>query len=126
MGSLNRATVLGNVTRDIEIKYAGNGNAIANFSVATNETWTDKATGTKQEKAEFHRVTVFGKLAELCAEYLKKGSQVYLDGRLQTREYEAKDGAKKSTTEIIAQNVVFVGGGKGGGSGPAAATDDPF
>jgi single-strand DNA-binding protein len=95
------------------VRYTPSGAAVANFSVATNESWMDKS-GQKQEKTEWHKVVVWGKIAELCGKYLSKGRQCYLEGRLQTREWTDKDGHKKYTTEIQAQTVQFLGGANAG------------
>lgn len=108
MSSYNNATVVGNLGRDPEVRYTGGGQAVCNFSIATSESWTDKATGNKQEKTEWHRIVVWGKQAENCGQYLKKGSKALVSGRLQTREWD-KDGAKQYTTEIVADRVVFLG-----------------
>lgn len=102
MKSLNKVTVLGYLGKEPEIKHAANGNAIANLSVATSEQWNDKATGQKQEKTEWHRVVVFGKLAEIVQQYLAKGSKVYLEGKLQTRKWQDKaTGQDRYSTEIV-------------------------
>ena len=119
-GSVNKAIIVGNLGRDPEVRYTPGGQAVANFTVATNETWNDKS-GQKQERTEWHRIVVWGRLAELCGEYLSKGRTVYVEGRLQTREWTNKEGAKQYTTEIVAQTVQFLdkggaGGGQGGGS----------
>ncbi len=118
MASVNKVILVGNLGRDPETRYMPDGGAITNISIATTENWKDKA-GEKQEKTEWHRVAFFGKLAEIAGEYLKKGSQVYVEGRLQTREWE-KDGVKRYSTEIIANAMQMLGsrGGMGGGSGP--------
>lgn len=115
MYSLNRATILGNLTRDPELRNTPNGQTVANFGVATNHSWTD-ASGQKQEKAEFHNVVVWGKLAEICGQYLAKGRKVYVEGRLQTREWEAQDGSKRNRTEIVAENLIMLDRGNGGGA----------
>ena len=94
MGSVNKVILVGNLGRDVELRYTTGGNAVANFSLATTETWNDKS-GTRQEKTEWHRVVLWGKQAESLQEYLTKGKQVYLEGRLQTREYDGKDGNKR-------------------------------
>lgn len=109
MASVNKAILLGNLTRDVEVRYLPNGDAVATFSIATNERWTDKS-GQKQEKAEFHNIVIYRRLAEVAGEYLKKGRPVYLEGRLHTREWE-KDGVKRYTTEIIADTMKLLGGG---------------
>lgn len=112
--SLNRATIIGNITRDVELKKTQAGQSVCSFGVATNRSWKNKD-GEKQEDVEFHNVVAWGKLAEIIAQYLGKGSKVYIDGRLQTREWEGKDGNKGRTTEIVAENMVMLGGkGEGG------------
>src|ERR1700682_877245 len=119
-GSVNKVILVGNLGRDPEVRYTPGGQAVANFTVATNEAWTDKA-GQKQERTEWHRIVVWGKSAENCAEYLSKGGQVFVEGRLQTREWTNKEGAKQYTTEIVANpvgGVVFLAGGdRGSGRG---------
>ena len=101
MASINKVTLIGNLGQDPEVRYLTNGNAVCNFSIATTEKWTEKITGKKHEKTEWHRVVVFGKLAELCGEYLSKGSSAYVEGKLQTREWQDKDGNDKYTTEVV-------------------------
>jgi single-strand DNA-binding protein len=117
MASVNKVILVGNLGRDPETRYMPEGGAITNISVATTDVWKDK-NGEKQEKTEWHRVAFFGKLAEIAGEYLKKGSQVYVEGRLQTRKWQDKDGADKYTTEIIADRMQMLGSrqGMGGGS----------
>jgi single-strand DNA-binding protein len=107
---VNKAIILGRVGQNPEVKQTPGGATVTNFSVATNEKWTDKS-GEKHERTEWHRVVVWGKLAELCGQYLTKGRQAYIEGRLQTREWE-KDGQKHHTTEINADSVVFLSGGE--------------
>jgi len=107
---INKAIVLGTVGRDPEIKYTSSGSAICNLSVATNETWKDKNTGEKQERTEWHRIAAFGKLAEIMGEYLRKGSQVYIDGKIQTRKWQDQSGADRYSTEIVASEMLMVGG----------------
>jgi single-strand DNA-binding protein len=109
---INKAILIGNLGRDPELRYTQNGQAVANFTLATNESWTDKS-GEKVERTEWHRIVAWGKVGELCAQYLSKGRTVYVEGRIQTREWEDKDGNKRSTTEINAQNVQFLGGIRG-------------
>lgn len=116
MASVNRVIIMGGLGRDPEIRFMPNGEAVANFSVATTETWKDKS-GAKQEKTEWHNVVAYRKLAEIIGEYLKKGSQCYLEGKLQTRKWE-KDGVTRYATEIIAEKMQMVGGRKD-------ASDDP-
>jgi len=108
MASFNHAVVLGNLGRDPEVRYTQSGQAVASFSVATTDRWTDKDGGQK-EKTEWHRITVWGKQAENCGQYLKKGSQCLVEGKLQTREWLDKEGKKNYTTEIVAKQVQFIG-----------------
>lgn len=108
MASVNRVILIGNLGRDPEIRYMPAGDAVANVSIATSETWKDKAGG-KQEKTEWHRVVFFGKLAEIVGEYLKKGSLIYIEGRIQTRKWQDKDGNDKYTTEIVADRMQMLG-----------------
>lgn len=110
--SVNSVTLLGNLGKEPELKYTPSGNAVCNFSVATSEKWQDKS-GQKQQKTEWHNVVVWGKLAETCNQYLNKGRQVYLEGKLQTRSWDDKEGNKKYMTEINATAVQFLGGDKG-------------
>jgi len=121
MGTMNRAEVVGFLGADPELKTLPSGQTVVQFSVATNETWTDKA-GKKQERTEWHRIVAWGKLAELCGEYLAKGRQVLVAGSMRTRQWQDKQGAKRNTTEIHARDVVFLGSPQGGGS--HAASDD--
>jgi len=118
MASVNKVILIGNLGRDPETRYMPDGGAITNISIATTDTWKDKA-GEKQEKTEWHRVAFFGRLAEIAGEYLKKGSQVYVEGRLQTRKWQDKDGNDKYTTEIVADRMQMLGSrqGMGGGGG---------
>ena len=109
MASLNRAMIIGNCVADPEIRYLTSGDAVANLSVATNEKWTDKATGEKKEKAEYHRISIFGKLAEVAGQYLKKGAPVYFEGRIETRKWQDKTGQDRYTTEIIADRMQLLG-----------------
>lgn len=121
-GSLNRTELIGHLGADVELRYTPNGNRpVASMRVATTEVWKDKA-GQKQEATEWHRCTIWGEQAENCAKYLSKGSQVYVEGKLQTRSWDDKDGQKRYSTEIVASRVLFLGskgGGKreGGGGG---------
>ncbi len=123
MAGINKAMIIGRLGRDPEVRYTQDGRAIASFSVATSEEWKDKATGEKKERTEWHRVVAFGRLGEICGEYLAKGRQVYIEGRLQTRSWE-KDGVTRYTTEIVANNMQMLEP-KGGGGGPSAAPDEP-
>ena len=106
---INKAIIVGNLGRDPEVRYTANGNAIANITVATTESWKDKQSGERQEKTEWHRVVFFGRLAEVAGEYLKKGAQVYIEGRLQTRKWEDKSGQERYTTEIVANEMQMLG-----------------
>ena len=122
MAGVNKVILVGNLGRDPELRYTQNGQAVANFTLATSENWTDKS-GERTERTEWHRIVTWGKTAELCAQYLAKGRTVYIEGRLQTRDWEDRDGNKRQTTEINAQTVQFLGGprgegGGGGGGGP--------
>jgi single-strand DNA-binding protein len=138
MASVNRVILVGNLGRDPELRYTKDGQGVTNFTLATNERWRDKDGGS-QERTEWHRIVVWGKQGENCAQYLQKGRSVYLEGRIQTREWEDKDGNKRQTTEIVAQTVQFLGGrGEGaprgasppppdnGGGGRADGDDIPF
>jgi single-strand DNA-binding protein len=105
---LNKVMIIGNLGKDPEVRYTPGGQAVANFTIATNESWNDKA-GQKQERTEWHRIVAWGKTAELCGEYLTKGRQVYIEGKIQTREWNNKEGVKQYTTEIVANQVLFLG-----------------
>ena len=107
---LNKVMLIGHLGRDPEVRYMPNGKAVANFSVATSESWNDKDSGEKKEQTEWHKIVVFGKLAEICGEYLSKGKQVYLEGRIQTREWNDKEGNKRQTTEIVVSDMQMLGG----------------
>ncbi|MBU4317109.1 MAG: single-stranded DNA-binding protein [Proteobacteria bacterium] len=109
MSGINKAIILGRLGKDPEVRYTQDGRAIANFSVATSEEWKDKSTGEKVERTEWHRIVAFNKLGEICGEYLSKGQQVYIEGKIQTREWTDKDSNKRYTTEIVASSVQFLG-----------------
>jgi single-strand DNA-binding protein len=109
MAGINKAIIVGNLGKDPEVRYTQGGTAVCNFTVATSEVWTDKDSGEKQEQTEWHRIVVWRKLAEICGEYLKKGRQVYVEGKLQTRSWK-QDGITRYTTEIKADEVQFLGG----------------
>jgi single-strand DNA-binding protein len=115
MGSVNKVILVGNLGRDAELRYTPGGAAVATLNLATTEVWNDKASGQKQEKTEWHRIVLWGKSAESLNEYLTKGKQIYVEGRLQTRKWQDKDGHDKYTTEIRGDRVVLLGGGGGGG-----------
>lgn len=129
---VNKAILVGHLGRDPEVRYSANGAAIANVSLATSESWKDKQTGETQERTEWHRVVFFGRLAEIVAEYLKKGSQVYVEGRLQTRKWQDQNGNDRYTTEIVANDMQMLGGrgaasagGPGADQGRAATGSEP-
>ena len=138
--SVNKVLLIGNLGRDPEVRYLPSGNPVANFSIATSENYTDR-NGTKQERTDWHNIVVYGKQAELCGQYLKKGRQVFVEGRISYRNYEAKDGSgKRYVTDIVAQRVQFLGGragagadevgdfggGRGGGGQPGAGELPPM
>ena len=140
MAGLNKVILIGNLGRDPELRYTQSGQAVANFTLATNESWTNR-NGEREEHTEWHRIVAWAKLAEICGEYLSKGKQVYVEGRLQTREWEDKEGNKRHTTEIKADKLLMLGSrgdpvsqapddaGRGGGHGdpaPPAGDDIPF
>lgn len=115
MASVNKAIIIGHLGRDPEVRYMPSGDAVANINVATTETWKDKE-GEKQEQTEWHRISMFGKTAEIAGEYLKKGAQVYIEGRLQTRKWTDKDGVERYTTEIRCDRMVMLGKASAGGA----------
>jgi single-strand DNA-binding protein len=118
MASVNKVIIVGNLGKDPESRYLPDGGAVCNFSVATTDKWKDKS-GESQERTEWHRVSTFARLAEICGEYLKKGSQVYIEGRLQTRKWQDKEGHDRYTTEIVADRMQMLGS-RGGGGEPMA------
>lgn len=118
---VNKVILIGNLGQDPETRYMPSGGAVTKLRIATNESWKDKQTGEQQERTEWHRVTMFGRLAEIAAEYLRKGSQVYLEGRLQTSKWQDKDGNDRYMTEVIANEMQMLGG-RGGGAAPAMST----
>lgn len=111
MASVNKVIIVGNLGRDPETRYMPNGEAVTNIAVATTESWKDKQTGEKKEQTEWHRITFYRKLAEVVGQYLKKGSSIYVEGRLQTRKWTDKDGVERYTTEIISDSMQMLGGG---------------
>jgi len=123
MASVNKVILIGNLGRDPEVRYMPSGDAVANISIATTETWKDK-NGEKQEKTEWHRVAMFGKTAEIAGEYLKKGSQVYIEGRLETRKWTDKEGQERTTTEVRADRMQMLGSRSGGSERMAPPEDD--
>ena len=127
---INKATIIGTLGRDPEVRHTAGGSAVANLRVATNEEWRDKASGEKKTSTEWHAVVLFGKPAEIAGEYLKKGRMVYIEGRLQTRKYQDKEGVERYSTEIVASDMQMLGGGEGRGDGgrggePAWGGDRP-
>ena len=125
MSGVNKVIIVGRLGADPEVKTISSGNTVARLSVATSENWTDKE-GQKQERTEWHRVVVWGKMAEICGKYLSKGRQVYLEGRLQTRSWEDQQGQKKYTTEIVASTVQFLGGGAASSTDRESSQGTPF
>jgi single-strand DNA-binding protein len=113
---VNKVILIGNLGNDPDVRYTASGAAVANISLATAESWRDKESGEQQERTEWHRVVFFGRLAEIVAEYLKKGSQIYVEGRLQTRKWQDKEGKDRYSTEIVANEMQMLGSRSGGGS----------
>jgi len=120
---INKVIIVGNLGADPDTRYMPSGGAVTNLSVATSEQWKDKQTGEPKERTEWHKVAMFGRLAEISAEYLRKGSQVYIEGKLRTRKWQDKDGNDRWTTEIIADEMQMLGG-RGGGSAPMQSNDN--
>jgi single-strand DNA-binding protein len=114
---VNKVIIVGNLGGDPETRYMPSGSAVTNFTVATNESWKDKQTGEQKERTEWHKVSMFNRLAEIAAEYLRKGSQVYIEGKLRTRKWQGQDGQDRYTTEIIADEMQMLGGRGGAGGG---------
>ena len=108
MSSVNKALIIGNLGQDPEIKYTQSGSPVANLSVATSERWKDKNTGEQKEQVEWHRVVIFGRLAEIAEQYLKKGSKIFVEGKLQTRDWEDSEGKKRYTTEVVAREMTML------------------
>ena len=126
MASVNKAIILGNIGKDPEVKYTASGEAICNITVATSESWKDKATGEKKELTEWHRISFFGKLAEICGQYLKKGSQVYVEGSIRTRKWTDKEGQERYTTEIRGDEMKMLGGKDSGHSDKSSSPSKEF
>ena len=122
MASVNKVIIVGNVGRDPELRYTQSGQPVASFSIATNERFKDKD-GNWKDRTEWHRIVAWARLAEICGEYLRKGSQVYVEGRIQTRDWEDKEGNKRQTTEIIALGMQMLGRRGGDGGGPSMSDD---
>ncbi len=124
---INKVILIGNLGADPEVRYAQSGTPVANFRIATTESWR-KADGEREELTEWHRIVAFGKLAEICGQYLSKGMRVYIEGRLQTRKWEDRDGNQRFTTEIVAREMKMLSprsGGGGGGGGQASPPEEP-
>ncbi len=121
MASVNKVILVGNLGKDPEVRYTPSGVTVANFSLATSDEWKDKESGQKQERTEWHKVVAWRRLGEICGEYLKKGSQVYIEGKIQTKSWDDRDGNKRYTTEIIAQNMVMLGSANRGGRSEAGS-----
>src|ERR1043165_1299059 len=115
--SINKVILVGRLGRDPELKYTASGTPFCRFSMATDDSWTDKGSGERSERTEWHNIVVWDKLAEICNNYLTKGKMVYIEGSLQTREWDDKEGVKRKTTEIRANDMVMLGGGRDGGGG---------
>jgi single-strand DNA-binding protein len=126
MAGVNKVILIGNLGRDPELRYTQGGQPVANFTMATTETWNKKDGSGKDERTEWHRIVAWGRTGELCAQYLAKGRTCYVEGRLQTREWEDREGKKQRTTEIVANTVQFLGGrGGAGGGAPSGGPPDP-
>lgn len=125
MASVNKVILIGNLGRDAELRYTPGGAAVATLSLATTEVWNDRNTNQRQEKTEWHRIVVWGKQAETLQEYLTKGRQIYVEGRLQTRQWDDKDGNKRYTTEIKADRITLLGSGRGAPAEPSARPAGP-
>src|ERR1043166_7285719 len=113
MKSVNKVILIGRLGRDPELKYTGTGTPFCRFSIATDDSWTDKTSGERQERTEWHSIVVWNKLAEICNEYLRKGCLVYIEGSLQTREWDDQEGNKRKTTEVVARDMVLLGSPQG-------------
>jgi single-strand DNA-binding protein len=122
---VNKVILVGNLGKDPEVRYMANGNAVANITLATTESWKDKQSGEQQEKTEWHRIVMFRRLGEIAGEYLKKGSQVYIEGKLQTRKWQDNAGNDRYTTEIVASDMQMLGGRGGGGSAGFSSDSAP-
>jgi len=126
-GSVNKVILVGNLGKDPEVRYTPNGLAVANITIATTEVWKDKASGENTERTEWHRVVMYSRLAEITGEYLRKGSKVYIEGRLQTRKWQDKtSGQDRYTTEVVAETLEMLGKSSGGGSAPSDNQEPAF
>jgi single-strand DNA-binding protein len=126
MAGINKVILIGHLGHDPEVRYTQEGTAVGNFRIATSEYWTDRTSGERRERTEWHRIVVFGRMAENCGKYLSKGRQVYVEGRLQTREWEDKEGNRRWTTEVVALNVQFLGGRDDSGPGRSGPPPDDY
>lgn len=124
MSSVNKAMILGRIGKDPEVRYMPNGGAVANLSIATSQTWKDKQTGEKKEKTEWHRVVLYNRIAEVAGEYAKKGSLLYIEGRIETKKWTDKDGQDRYTTEIIGEQMKLFGSDFGGGGSSSSGCDE--
>lgn len=124
MAGVNKVILVGNLGGEPEVRYTPSGTAVANFRIATTEEWKDRNTGEKQQRTEWHKIVAFGRLGEICGEYLHKGKQVYIEGRLQTRSWEDQDGNRRWTTEVIALSMQMLG--RAGKEGRAESQDESF
>ena len=123
---INKVILVGNLGADPDTRYMPSGGAVTNLSIATSESWKDKQSGEQKERTEWHKVAMFGRLAEISAEYLRKGSQVYIEGRIRTRKWQDKDGNDRWTTEVIADEMQMLGGRGGGGGAQASRGGDSY
>src|SRR6185295_14823891 len=123
--SINKVILVGRLGRDPEMKYTAGGTPFCRFSIATDDAWTDRGSGEKQERTEWHSIIVWDKLAEICNQYLSKGRLVYIEGSLQTREWDDKEGNKRKTTGVRCRDMVLLGGGGGGGDAPRSSSPGP-
>jgi len=122
--SLNKVLLIGNLTRDPNLRYTPNGSAVCSFGIATNRTWTPPDGGEKQEKVEYHNIVAWAKLADICGQLLHKGDKVYVEGRLQTRDWKGEDGQDRKTTEIVIDNMMLLSNGRGGYTNAEGSTND--
>ena len=120
---VNKAILIGNLGRDPEVRYTASGSAVANLPLATSESWRDRQTGEQQERTEWHRLVLFGRLAEIAGEYLRKGSKIYVEGRLQTRRWQDQNGQERYTTEVIVNDMQMLDARGGGGTAPPAGAE---
>lgn len=125
MASVNKVILIGNLGKDPETRYLPSGDAVTNITVATTESWKDKKSGDKQEHTEWHRISFFGRQAEIAGEYLKKGAPVYIEGRIRTRKWQDKEGQDRYSTEIVADRMQLLGGRGSGGGGESGGTREP-